>query len=120
MVITGKDLQPKFESAFDNMNKVRKAWVSVITTEQMESIRKKFKDPSSRFEFYKIIDGMVIQRHIDTLKQYRESVIARGHDLVIDADGKSRLPDALCIDPDDNIISSAQHVVCVIVSEFKL
>jgi len=108
-VLSVKDIQPKFDNAFTNQNKIRLAWKLQISAAEQAKMTVLAQDV--KHSLYQAIDRDVRELYIQYLKDYMKAVMAEGAELRMTKDGWPILEASYQIDCDVFLIHAATAVL---------
>lgn len=107
--ISVHDIQPRFDNAFNQMNKIRLAWKLQITESEKQKMM--VLSQEVKHALYRDIDNDVREHYIKLLREYLKAAIADGAELKLHKDGWPVIDPEYQIDCDVLLIHAATAVL---------
>ena len=107
--ISVQSIQPRYDNAFNQMNKIRLAWKLQITESEKQKMM--VLSQEVKHALYRDIDNDVRERYIKLLREYMKAAIADGAQLRLHKDGWPVIDAEYQIDCDVLLIHAATAVL---------
>lgn len=107
--ISVQSIQPRYDNAFNMMNKVRRAWKLQITESEKQKMM--VLSQEVKHALYRDIDTDVRDHYMKLLREYLKAVMAEGAELKLHKDGWPVIDVEYQIDCDILLIHAATAVL---------